>query len=110
MQQMIENLSLENYLFRKTLQEQERRNNEMEDQFLQQELDNAVEDNYAEYAPSLQEIKEVESDMYLSERQNKDNGESLQNSQQSMGSQEGFAVKNLLEDGFNSPKNLVTKS
>ena len=82
----------------------------MEDQFLQQELDNAVDDHYMEYAPSLQEIKEVESDMYLSERQNKDPGESLQNSQQSMGSQEGFAVKNLLDEGFNSPKNLVTKS
>ena len=68
MQQMIENLSLENYLFRKSLQEQERRNNEIEDQVLQQELDNAVEDHYLEYAPSLQEIKEVESEMYLSER------------------------------------------
>ena len=27
-----------------------------------------------------------------------------------MGSHEGFAVKNLIEEGFNSPKHLVTKS
>lgn len=63
-----------------------------------------------EHAASLQEIKEVESDMYLSERQLKDKLESLQNSQQSMGSQEGFLCKSHKEEALHSPKTLVTRS
>jgi hypothetical protein len=72
---------------------------------IQEEIDLATpfENQYSEYAPSLQEIKEVESEMYLSDRWNKDN-QSLKNSLRSLTSQEFANWKGSLEDGFNSPK------
>ena len=51
---------------------------------------------YQLYAPSLQEIKEVESEMYLSDRQNKDNGSY---SLKSQNSQEMTIFKKSQDDG-----------
>jgi len=63
------------------------------------ELDSAtpLDNHYLDYAPSLQEIQEVESDMYLSDRWNKETN-SLVNSMKSLNTQEMINMKPENED------------
>lgn len=106
MQERIDKLIIENTVIRTkySFKDNEKESN---DDHLQMELDNATpyNNNYLEYAPSLQEIKEVESEMYHSDRWNRENG-SFQNSLKSMKSKDGTQLKNSLDgsDGVVSSK------